>query len=79
MELKEGVGFLSSKVISINASCNKGGYVPGEPILVSLEIDNRSDKDISEIKVVLEEVSFSKCLITSTIDYCLGCFIFLPL
>jgi len=55
-ELKEGVGFLSSKHVTIHASCNKGGYVPGEKIEVVLKFNNESDKNISAVKIVLEQV-----------------------
>ena len=61
-KLKEEVGFLgSSKYMTIHASCDKGGYVPGEKINVKLKFINNSDKDISAVKIVLEQV---------------GCFIF---
>ena len=67
-ELKEGVGFLSSKFVTIHASCDKGGYVPGENIEVKLRFDNDSDKDISAIKVILEQVEVFFSLFLLIVD-----------
>jgi len=56
LKLREGVGFLSSKYVSIHVALNKGGFVPGEDIEVKLKLRNDSDKDISAVKIALEQV-----------------------
>lgn len=58
-------GFLiccRSEPLSINARLPGGGrYVPGQTIYVNLEVDNRSDQDVTAFTVQLISVSEIHC------------------
>ncbi|CAK8681138.1 unnamed protein product [Clavelina lepadiformis] len=56
-EVETEVGLLSPKPVKILALCNKGGYVPGETIDITLDIDNKSNDNLSMAKVWLEQKS----------------------
>lgn len=58
MEHKFGISCLNSGPVLCKVSLNHGGYVPGETILVSARIRNRSKIHIKSTKASLREVTF---------------------
>lgn len=56
MEHKFGASCLNSGIISCRVILDHGGYVPGETILVSALIRNRSKVHIQSTKASLREV-----------------------
>lgn len=49
-------GLFGGRPLVVEATCDKGGYVPGETINILLQISNDSEYDVTRVKVGLEQV-----------------------
>nr|CAB3223195.1 arrestin domain-containing protein 3-like [Phallusia mammillata] len=50
-------GYFGGRPLLVEASCDKGGYVPGEVINIFLTFKNDSEYDVTAVKVKLEQKS----------------------
>jgi len=42
--------------VDVSLSIDKTGYVPGEPVLYDIHIDNQSDKPVVAVELCLQQV-----------------------
>ena len=46
----------SAGTLAVTVDVNKSGFVPGEPLVYDIKIDNKSDNTIGLIHLILEQV-----------------------
>lgn len=42
--------------VDVSLSLDRTGYVPGEPVLYDIRIDNQSDKPVNAVELCLQQV-----------------------